>query len=227
MGANLSLLDTFGLGDEDLQAWLASGRPDEEFDSWLIDRVARCPSGGQAIAVYGAETTHDFARRAILGALDLGAGDRLLDVGCGGGQLLRDALDAGAQATGIDHSSDMVALARDRANGAEVVGGQADRLPFEDGAFTAAALSVVFFFFDDPVGVLRECARVLAADGRLAVYTTGPSLRGTAAAPEPVAGHGHFYDDEQLVSLAREAGLTDVFVTDDEGAQLLTARAPT
>ncbi len=227
MGADLSLLDAFGLGDEDLQAWLAIGRPDDEFDSWLIDRVARCPSGGQAIAVYGAEETHDFARRAILGTLDLGAGDRLLDIGCGGGHLLREALAAGAQATGVDHSPEMVALARDRANGAEVVDGQADRLPFDDRTFTAAALSVVFFFFDHPLAVLRECARVLAADGRLAVYTTGRSLRGTPAAPEPVASQGHFYDDEQLVSLAREAGFTHVIVTDDQGAQLLTARAPT
>ncbi len=95
MGVDLSLLAAFGLGDEDRQAWLTSGRPDDEFDSWLIDRVARCPSGRQAIAVYGAEETHDFAHRAILEALDLGRGDRLLDIGCGGGQLLRDALEAG------------------------------------------------------------------------------------------------------------------------------------
>lgn len=226
MGVDLSVLDTFGLGNEDRQAWLASGRPDDEFDSWLIDRVARCPSGRQAIAVYGAEETHDFARRAILEVLDLAPGDRLLDLGCGGGQLLRDALAAGAQATGVDHSPEIVALARDRAEGAEVVDGQADRLPFDDGAFTAVALSVVFFFLDHPVAALRECARVLVTNGRLAVYTTGPSLRGTPAAPEPVASHGHFYDDEQLASLAREAGLAHITVTDDQGAQLLTARAP-
>lgn len=88
------------------------------------------------------------------------------------------------------------------------------------------ALSIVFFFLDYPVAVLHECVRVLAADGRLAVYTTGPSLRGTPAAPEPVASQGHFYDDEQLASLALEAGLTHITVTEDEGAQLLSARAP-
>lgn len=227
MSVDLSLLDAFGLGDEDRQAWLASGQPDHEFDSWLIDRVARRPSGSQAIAVYGAEATHDFARRAILGTLELGPQDRLLDIGCGGGQLLRDALATGARAAGMDHSPEMVALARDRATGAEVVDGQAEDLPFDDGVFTAVALSVVFFFLDHPVAVLRECVRVLAADGRLAVYTTGPSLRGTPAAPEPVASQGHFYDDGQLASLAREAGFTDVSVTQDVGAQLLTARVAT
>lgn len=226
MGADQSVFDAFGLGDEDRQAWETSGRSGDEFDSWLIDRVARCPSGKQAIEVYGAEETHDFARRAILQTLGLGPGDRLLDIGCGGGQLLRDALATGSQATGVDHSSEMVALARDRAGGAEVVEGRAEHLPFGDGAYTAVAMSVVFFFLDHPVAVLRECLRVLAADGRLAVYTTGPALRGTPAAPEPVASQGHFYDDERLASLARAAGFAHVAVTGDQGAQLLTARAP-
>lgn len=226
MGVDQSVFDAFGLGDEDRQAWLTSGRSDDEFDGWLIDRVARCPSGKQAIAVYGAEETHDFARRAILQALDLGPADRLLDLGCGGGQLLRDVLATGARATGVDHSPEMVALTRGRADGAGVVHGQAEHLPFADGMYTAVSMSVVFFFLDHPVAVLRECVRVLGAEGRLAMYTTGPSLRGTPAAPEPVASNGHFYDDEQLASLAREAGFTHITVTDDHGAQLLTARSP-
>jgi SAM-dependent methyltransferase len=86
-------------------------------------------------------------------------------------------------------------------------------------------MSVVFFFFEDPVGVLRECDRVLRADGRLALFTTGPELRGTPAAPEPLASRGHFYTDEQLAGLAREADLRDVAVRNDDGGQLLTARA--
>jgi len=39
----------------------------------------------------------------------------LLDVGCGGGLLLRDALGSGATVTGLDHSEEMVRLARERA----------------------------------------------------------------------------------------------------------------
>jgi ubiquinone/menaquinone biosynthesis C-methylase UbiE len=120
----------------------------------------------------------------------------------------------------------MVALARERAPAAEVVVGAAERLPFPDGAFTAIAMSVVFFFLDDPVRVLRECRRVLRAGGRLAVYTTGPELRGTPAAPEPIASHGHFYANDELAALAREAELRDVAVRNHRGGQLLIARAP-
>jgi ubiquinone/menaquinone biosynthesis C-methylase UbiE len=139
--------------------------------------------------------------------------------------LLRDALATGATATGLDHSPTMVELARERAPGAAVVEGSADALPFADGAFTAVSMSVVFFFLDDPVGVLRECRRDLEPGGRVAVYTTAAELRGTPAAPEPVASAGHFYTDAELAGLATAAGLSDPAVRHERGGQLLTAGA--
>ncbi len=216
-------LRAFGLGDDDRAAWDGSGLPPDAFDDWLIDRVARRPTGRRAREVYGADDVHDFARRAILEALAIRPADRLLDVGCGGGLLLRDALTSGAAVTGLDHSDEMVRLARERAPGAEVVLGSAEQLPFPDAAFTAVAMSIVFFFLPQPVAALAECGRVLAPQGRLAVYTTSPALRGTPAAPEPLAARGHFYEDEELADLARQAGLTAARVVDDDGGQLLTA----
>jgi ubiquinone/menaquinone biosynthesis C-methylase UbiE len=218
------MLRDFGLGDEDQAAWERSGLPPEAFEDWLTDRVARRPAGARARAVYGAEDVHDFARRAILDALALGPHDRLLEIGCGGGLLLRDALASGAAVTGLDHSEEMVRLARER-SGAEVVLGDAASLPFAGASFTAVAMSIVFMFLPDPVAVLRECRRVLARRGRLAIYTTGPELRGTPAAPEPLASRSRFYGDDELAELARRSGLSDVVVTNDGGGQLLTGNA--
>jgi SAM-dependent methyltransferase len=220
----LEALRALGLGDEDLAAWRESGLDEGAFEDWLTDRVARRPSGLRARQVYGAEDVHNFARRAILDALALGPGGHLLDLGCGGGLLLRDALATGVSATGLDHSQDMVDLARERAPGAEVVLAEAESLPFGDATFSAVSMSIVFFFLADPVGVLRECHRVLRAGGRVAIFTTGPELRGTPAAPEPIASRGHFYSDEELVELARRADLADVSVRSRRGGQLLTAR---
>jgi hypothetical protein len=56
-------------------------------------------------------------------------------------------------------------------------------------------------------------------------FTTGLELRGTPAAPEPIASKGHFYTDEELAELARRAQLEDFIVRNDSGGQLLTARA--
>jgi SAM-dependent methyltransferase len=215
----------FGLGDEDLKAWQESGLPAEAFSGWLTDRVARRPAGRRARKIYGADDVHDFARRAILDALALQPEDRLLEIGCGGGLLLRDVVALGASATGIDHSEEMVSLARERAPGADVVLASAEQLPFGDASCTAVAMSVVFFFLPDPLAVLHECRRVLRAGGRMAVYTNAPELRGTPAAPEPVASHAHFYEDEELTALAHQAGLANIVVVNDHGGQLLTASA--
>lgn len=214
-----------GLGDEDLAAWLESELPDDAFDDWVTDRVARRPSGSRARLVYGAEDVHHFARRAILEALALQPGEHLLEIGCGGGLLLREALAAGACATGLDHSESMVDLAREVAPEADIVLATAENLPFADETFDAVAMSIVFFFLDDPVLALRECRRVLRSGGRLAIYTTAPELRGTPAAPEPIASSGHFYADDELTDLARRAGLRDVTVRNESGGQLLTARS--
>jgi ubiquinone/menaquinone biosynthesis C-methylase UbiE len=204
---------------------LASGLSGDAFEDWLMDRIARRPTGERARAVYGAEDVHDFARRAILGALQPGPGDRLLDVGCGGGLLLRDAIARGARATGLDHSADMVALARERAPRSTVVLGTAESLPFPGDAFTAVSMSIVFLFLPNPLAVLRECRRVLAANGALAVYTTSAELRGTPAAPEPFASRSYFHSDMELVELGRRAGFVDVVVDNDNGGQLMTGHS--
>ena len=217
-------LRAFGLQDEDLAAWRESGLGDDGFVDWLTDRVARQPAGERARRVYGAEDVHDFARMAILDALALRPHDHLLEVGCGGWLLLRDAGATGARATGIDHSRDMVELARERAPRAQLVMASAEALPFVDLVFSAVAMSVVFFFFARPDAVLEACRRVLRPNGRLAVYTTGPELRGTPAAPEPLASRGHFHSDDELAELARAAGFHDVDVANERGGQLLTAK---
>jgi hypothetical protein len=63
------------------------------------------------------------------------------------------------------------------------------------------------------------------AGAAAAIYTTGPELRGTPAAPEPLASLGHFHPDAELAALASQAGLADVQVRNDGGGQVLTARS--
>lgn len=192
----------------------------------LTDRVARRPHGREARLVYGADDIHAFAWEPVLTALDVKPEDRLLDVGCGGGVFLRRALESGCQGTGLDHSREMVRLARETTAGAaRIVHGDATSLPFHDREFSAIACIVAFFFFADPVAVLREFRRVLDQDGgRVAVYTTAPEMKGTPAAPYPLATRGHFYEDPELEDLPHAAGFAISRVTrPGPGGQLLVA----
>ena len=200
--------------------WLREWRIDR-----MTDRIARRPHGRAAREVYGAVDVHSFAWEPVLDALVLRPGDVLLDVGCGGGVFLRRALETGCEAVGVDHSREMVELAR-QTSAARVVEASADELPFADGEFTAVSCIVAFFFFADPVRVLREFRRVLdPARGRVAIFTTPPEARGTPAAPYPLATRGRFYADEELERLPLEAGFGSSSVSrTDIGAQLLVAR---
>jgi ubiquinone/menaquinone biosynthesis C-methylase UbiE len=123
---------------------------------------------------------------------------------------------------GVDHSPEMVSLAAP-----DAVLGNAAALPFPDARFTAVSSIVAFFFFPDPVQALREMRRVLdPASGRLAIFTTAPEAKDSPAAPYPLATRGHFYTDDELVALGRDAGLREPRIAFREPwAQLLTARA--
>jgi SAM-dependent methyltransferase len=181
-------------------------------EPWIIDRWARRPSGVAARAGYRDPTHHRPSFGAVLDALQLHSGDVLLEIGCGGGVFLEQALQRGCRAVGIDHSAEMIDLARE-VNADAVAAGRlelrladgAEPVPFADDTFTAVAMMQVFFFLDAP-HVLRESARVLRSGGRVAVFTISEAARGTPAAPEPFASHSRFYTDEELVGLAREAG---------------------
>jgi ubiquinone/menaquinone biosynthesis C-methylase UbiE len=150
--------------------------------------------------------------------LALTADDYLLDVGCGGGAFLKQALESGCRAAGIDHSPAMLQVAGEVNQEAVADGrlilvkGNANGLPFEPGTFTSAAMHGVLGFLSDPVAVLADIRRVLRTGGRLVLLGTETELKGTPACPEPLASHLRFYDDDGLRRLGIDAGFANVAV---------------
>ena len=188
------------------------------FGDWLTDRRARRPSGGQARTTYADPLFHRPNFAVLLELLALEPEDVLLEIGCGGGAFLHEALESGCRAAAIDHSPEMVRLAREQnaqavAEGRlEVLEADAQRLPFPDEMFTCATMTGVLGFLPDPVAVFAEIRRVLADGGRIAVLGADPAWRGTPAAPEPMASRLRFYEDDDLVRMAQDAAFTDVRV---------------
>jgi SAM-dependent methyltransferase len=105
-------------------------------------------------------------------------GSRVLDLGCGTGELARALASAGFQVTGCDVSPQMLLrAARDRSECAGWVRLEPDwrTLPFASAAFDVVVAASVLEYVADPRAVLRECARVLRPAGVM-LYTV-PDLR--------------------------------------------------
>jgi demethylmenaquinone methyltransferase / 2-methoxy-6-polyprenyl-1,4-benzoquinol methylase len=114
-------------------------------------------------------------RRAMVRAVAPSTYDRVLDVATGTG-LVAEALvrTSGCSVVALDQSDEMLAGARRRiARSARlrervtVVQGEAEQLPFEDGAFDALTFTYLLRYVDDPAATMRELARVVKPGGRI------------------------------------------------------------
>jgi demethylmenaquinone methyltransferase/2-methoxy-6-polyprenyl-1,4-benzoquinol methylase len=116
-------------------------------------------------------------RRALVRALDLHAGDRMLDVAVGTADVALQVLRAHPQvvAVGIDPALAMLRLGaaklgnRHPAGGWHLVGGDASGLPFNTGVFAGVTIAFGIRNVPDRLAALAEMARVTRPGGRVGV----------------------------------------------------------
>lgn len=141
----------------------------------------------------------------------VGAGDRVLDVGCGPGALTAHLLSVGAEVAAIDPSPPFIDAIRDRFPNIDVREGTAEKLPYETAAFDAALAQLVVHFMTDPVGSIGEMARVTRRDGVVAACVWD----GPTGALAPFWDAVHVIDpdaqDEALLSGAHRGHLIELF----------------
>jgi ubiquinone/menaquinone biosynthesis C-methylase UbiE len=144
---------------------------------------------------------------AVVARLAARRAKRVLDLGCGTGQLaarVRREL-RGTRVVGCDFSTGMLhrARARDRIPG--WVQGDACRLPFRDASFDAVVSTEAFHWFPDRRKALAEIRRVLRPGGQLLLALVNPrfALAGRlAAAASRVAGEPFYWPTRR--ELARQ-----------------------
>ena len=108
------------------------------------------------------------------------AGKDVVDIGCGGGALVRDLAAAGARPIGIEISEEQLAAAqaRDDGSGARYLVGRAEALPLDDGSVDVVVFmrSLHHVPHEHLEAGLREARRVLRPGG--AVYVAEPLAEG-------------------------------------------------
>ncbi|MFB6268451.1 MAG: class I SAM-dependent methyltransferase [Halobacterium sp.] len=179
-------------------------------------------------AEYLAETRRGmWADREALAALDLESRRRILDVGCGTGELTRVFVEeSDADVLALDADADL--LARVAADGRVL--GDATRLPFRDDVCDLMACQALLINLPDPVAAVREFARV-SSDLVAAVEPNNAAVtvESTVESEPPLAARArdaYIEGVETDVSLGadaadcfEEAGLVDVRTTEYEHVQ--------
>jgi len=157
------------------------------------------------------ETTIRFApqklaREDVQAALRLAGiepGKPVVDLGCGYGRHLRELLQWGHRAIGVDRSALLVGEARREAPGATIILGDLRALPFHARSMAAAFCFYSSMFLgseEDAALALAEAARVLRPGGSVVLTTDNPlrlAARPHARFEEDVRGLGHVVEESR------------------------------
>ncbi len=149
--------------------------------------------------------------------LNVKPGDRILEVGFGGGDLLNRILPCvhSGFVAGADYSPAMVSFCQQRFAGLVKQGklnlqcAPAEQLPFADGHFNKLCTVNTLYFWDNPHLVLTEFHRLLGKGGLL-VLSFGDK---ESMEKNPLTQNNFtLYDKEQAEQLLTGAGFTDICI---------------
>ena len=107
-----------------------------------------------------------------LARVDLQKGSKILDLGCGTGELLKILEDRfpSSELTGIDLTEEMLAVAKQKlSDNVELLLGSATNLPFDSKSFDWVIMSNVIGHLSDKKTALKETHRVLKNPGKIVI----------------------------------------------------------
>ena len=164
----------------------------------------------------GGRLIDEREKRAVLDALGPVEGERVLEIACGTGRFTVMLAAAGADVVGLDISDAMLRQSREKAGRAgvtaELMRGDAARLPFPDDSFDSVLAMRFFHLADTPASFLAEMRRVSREQVFFDTFNAA-SLRSLYNWALPMGSR--LYDDREVHELLAGAGLRLENVEDD------------
>ncbi|MFI5446114.1 class I SAM-dependent methyltransferase [Polaromonas sp. UC242_47] len=161
----------------------------------------------------------------FLERLSVAPGTRMLDVGCGAGQIAIPAARAGVRVTGVDIALNSIEQARARAQAegldARFNEGDAEMLAVADGTFDLVVSLIGAMFAPRPERVAAELIRVCRPGGRIVMANWTPEgfvgqmfkTIGKHVPPSPLMPSPLLWGNEATVRERLQDGITDLRMT--------------
>ncbi|MCM8811733.1 MAG: class I SAM-dependent methyltransferase [Candidatus Omnitrophica bacterium] len=135
---------------------------------------------------------------------DAAANGKVLDIGCGPGYAFAEAAGWG-ELYGLDPSREALLLCRQNSRqGARLVNGSAERLPYKDGSFSVVIAFEIFEHLENDAAAIGECFRILQPGGWL-IFTV-PAFQWLWGDHDDLYFHKRRYTTGQMRRRLREAG---------------------
>ena len=142
---------------------------------------------------------------------------RVIDAGCGTGELSENLYNRGFDVTALDLGFESIKRAYSKLRKKNIdfpfVQGDFYRLPYEEGSFDAVVASEVIEHLENPGDALKEAARIIRQGGYIIVSTPyRENLRFTLCIhcnkKTPVNAHLHSFDEKIMETMLGEAGFS-------------------
>ena len=108
---------------------------------------------------------------------ELAGRHKILDLGCGDGQIARALAAQGSDVLGVDPTQLHIDVAIERGGGPQYLLGGATNIPADDESFDAVVACLVFEHIDQMEEAMTEVARVLKPRGQFSFFLNHPLLQ--------------------------------------------------
>jgi SAM-dependent methyltransferase len=166
---------------------------------------------------------HSSIYNSVAKILNLRPEDSLLEVACGGGRFLKKYASHVQSIAGLDLSTVQITIAKRRLRGriaagtAQIVQGDASRLPWDDGSFSVVTTMGSFIGFPKPLESLKEMFRVLRPGGKAVVSIEYNAEDGKDHSKE-IEKHGMWlWTEDEVRALMKETGFAEISINYDSG----------
>jgi ubiquinone/menaquinone biosynthesis C-methylase UbiE len=161
---------------------------------------------------------HNTIYKRVSKVLNLKPEDDLAEIACGGGYFLKKYASHVHSVAGLDLSDIQVRMARRKLKRrivegtAEIVHGDASRLPWEDDRFSVVTTMGSFIGFSQPLESLKEMFRVLRSGGRAVVSIEFNAEDGKDHSKEIEKHRMWIWTEEEIRAMMKEAGFSEISI---------------